>query len=596
MITFFASSPLFSFLLFGLIAAVILLYLLRPPLLNRVISSNLIWKRVIGSSRLISERWRWWLSLLLALFIAICLLSAALRPSVDGQADDRTLIILDNSPSMEALTQSGLSRYNVAKDSVMKLLASLSKDVQVMLVDTQRQITTPSFSSVSDALQILEQLEIGNSLEPLVPSQVATVDASKKFIYTDGVLIGGVPENFNLVSVFQSAPNVGITRLSFATVPGDAQRRQAFVEVVNAGSDSQLVEIELAQTQSRILRRRVDLGPHEKVTHIFDATKFDSGPVKAAVFSSADSFKADDTAFGYITEKKQVRVGLVANTQDSKLFTLLSLMPRVSVSQLTPAQYEALKPGERSFDAMVFDGIPSERKPTVPSIFFGVDSSNWLDISVTPIRSSQLSVEKNTVHPILRNISMSDLLVETAFVFGVSGGVDPLLEAEDGEILAIAVPGAIKNILFGFDLDKSNLTFLADFPILLSNSITWLVDEPPVLSANLGVVKLPGDVTKIYRIDGVDIPLWSADGKAYFHTQEAGLYTAFTPNGPLRVSVSQLDQRFSDINVSKLPSLESSQNIVNPRLRGYSFAFLAGVMTLILLMLDWYFYHRRITQ
>jgi hypothetical protein len=596
MITFFASSPLFSFLLAVLIGTVILLYRLRPPVLNRLISSNIIWKRVIGSSRLISERWRWWLSLLLALLIAILLLSAALRPSVNGQADDRTLIILDNSPSMEALTQTGLSRYNVAKDSVMKLLASLSKDVQVMLVDTQRQITTPSFSSISDTLEMLEQLTIGNSLEPLVPSQVATVDASKKFIYTDGVLIGGVPEDFTLVSVFQSVPNVGITRLSFATVPGDAKRRQAFVEVVNAGSDSQVVEIELAQTESRTLARRVDLRPYEKATYIFDATKFESGPVKAAVFSSTDRFKADDTAFGYITEKKQVRVGLVANTQDSKLFTLLNLMPRVVVSRLTPTEYAAIKPGEMSFDALVFDGIPAERKPTVPSIFFGVDSSTWLDVSVTPIRSSQLAVNKNTAHPILRNISMADLLVETGFAFGVSDDVRTLLEAEGGGVLAVAVPGAVKNIMLGFDLDKSNLTFLADFPILLSNSITWLVDEPPILSVNPGVVTLPGDVTKIYRIDGVDMPLWFADGKAYFHTQETGLYTAFTPNGPLRVSVSQLDRRFSDINLSKLPSLESSQNIVNPGLTGYSLAFLAGALTLILLMLDWYLYHRRITQ
>ena len=191
---------------------------------------------------------------------------------------------------------------------------------------------------------------------------------------------------------------------------------------------------------------------------------------------------------------------------------------------------------------------------------------------------------------------MSDLSVETGFVFGASDDVHALLEAEGGGVLAVAVPGAVKNILLGFDLEKSNLAFLADFPILLSNSIAWLVDEPPVLSVNPGVVTLPGDVTKIYRIDGVDMPLWFADGKAYFHTQETGLYTAFTPNGPLRVSVSQLDRRFSDINLSKLPSLESFQNIANPGLTGYSFAFLAGALTLILLMLEWYLYHRRITQ
>ena len=56
------SSPLFFFLIAGLIVGVILLYLLRPPVLNRLMPSNLIWRRVLRSSRVINERWRWWLS------------------------------------------------------------------------------------------------------------------------------------------------------------------------------------------------------------------------------------------------------------------------------------------------------------------------------------------------------------------------------------------------------------------------------------------------------------------------------------------------------------------------------------------------------
>ena len=68
------SSPIFFLLLAGLIGSVVLLYLLRPPVLNRLMSSNLIWRRVLRSSRVINERWRWWLSLLLSMLIAICLL------------------------------------------------------------------------------------------------------------------------------------------------------------------------------------------------------------------------------------------------------------------------------------------------------------------------------------------------------------------------------------------------------------------------------------------------------------------------------------------------------------------------------------------
>jgi hypothetical protein len=590
------SSPVFFLLLAGLIGTVVLLYLLRPPVLNRLMSSNLIWRRILGSSRAINERWRWWLSLLLATLIAICLLLATFRPMDNGQMNDRSLIIFDNAPSMGALTQDGMSRFNVAKDSVIRHLNSLSKDMQVMLVDTQRQVTTPSFGSISQALEILDSLSVGNSLDPLVPAQVATIDASRKFIYTDGVMIGGVPEDFTSVSAFQPVPNVGITRLSFAAVPGNTQQRQAFIEIVNGGGEPTVVEIALTQTESRLITRQVELAPYEKLTQIFDATAFESGPVKASVVSTVDRFKADDVAFGYITAKRQVRVGFVSDDVDSKMLTLLDLMPRVVLTSLTNADYQGLESEELQFDILVFDRVSVDRKPVIPSIFFGVNSANWLGASVSSIRSSQLSVEKNTAHPILRNISMTDLLIESGVLFAPMVGVEALLTSEDEAILAIAVPGAVKSVLLGFDLDKSNLAFLADFPIFLSNSITWLVDEPPILNATPGTIKLPSDITKVYRIDGVDVPLWFADGNSYFHTRETGLFTGFSSNGPLRVSVSQLDRRFSDINKSNLPIFESSENFVAPGLNGYSLSFLVGALTLILLMVDWYLYHRRVTQ
>ena len=590
------SSPVFFLLLAGLIGTVVLLYLLRPPVLNRLMSSNLIWRRILGSSRAINERWRWWLSLLLATLIAICLLLATFRPMDNGQMNDRSLIIFDNAPSMGALTQDGMSRFNVAKDSVIRHLNSLSKDMQVMLVDTQRQVTTPSFGSISQALEILDSLSVGNSLDPLVPAQVATIDASRKFIYTDGVMIGGVPEDFTSVSAFQPVPNVGITRLSFAAVPGNTQQRQAFIEIVNGGGEPAVVEIALTQTESRLITRQVELAPYEKLTQIFDATAFESGPVKASVVSTVDRFKADDVAFGYITAKRQVRVGFVSDDVDSKMLTLLDLMPRVVLTSLTNADYQGLESEELQFDILVFDRVSVDRKPVIPSIFFGVNSANWLGASVSSIRSSQLSVEKNTAHPILRNISMTDLLIESGVLFAPAVGVEALLTSEDEAILAIAVPGAVKSVLLGFDLDKSNLAFLADFPIFLSNSITWLVDEPPILNATPGTIKLPSDITKVYRIDGVDVPLWFADGNSYFHTRETGLFTGFSSNGPLRVSVSQLDRRFSDINKSNLPIFESSENFVAPGLNGYSLSFLVGALTLVLLMVDWYLYHRRVTQ
>ncbi|MEK9916169.1 MAG: hypothetical protein VW645_01980, partial [Betaproteobacteria bacterium] len=47
--------------LLAVIVATIIIYLLNPPILNRVVASNLIWRRVIESTRVLHDRWRWWL-------------------------------------------------------------------------------------------------------------------------------------------------------------------------------------------------------------------------------------------------------------------------------------------------------------------------------------------------------------------------------------------------------------------------------------------------------------------------------------------------------------------------------------------------------
>jgi hypothetical protein len=44
------------------LAVVVLLYLLRPPARHFFVSSNLIWQKVLETTRRVSDRWRWWLS------------------------------------------------------------------------------------------------------------------------------------------------------------------------------------------------------------------------------------------------------------------------------------------------------------------------------------------------------------------------------------------------------------------------------------------------------------------------------------------------------------------------------------------------------
>jgi len=159
--------------LLAVIVATIIIYLLSPPILNRVVASNLIWRRVIESTRVLHDRWRWWLSLLLALLIINMIIASAGRLSFGTEGSDRILVVLDNSPSMAALTDSGETRFALAKDAAASLIGSYSNDVPVMIVDTQRQIITPSFQPSAIAIEEIENITLSDGLDPIVPSVVA---------------------------------------------------------------------------------------------------------------------------------------------------------------------------------------------------------------------------------------------------------------------------------------------------------------------------------------------------------------------------------------------------------------------------------------
>ena len=64
----------------GLMAAVAvsigLLYLVRPRKQRITVASTLLWERVVGTGHVPKRRWRWLLSLLLALAIGLCLVLA----------------------------------------------------------------------------------------------------------------------------------------------------------------------------------------------------------------------------------------------------------------------------------------------------------------------------------------------------------------------------------------------------------------------------------------------------------------------------------------------------------------------------------------
>ena len=160
--TFLTFSPFAAYALLGGVALVILLlHLLKPRPARTVVASTVLWTNLLKPYTPRAARWRRLLSLLLALGIGLSLALALARPQVAvlGLASQRTILVLDNSPSMAARTRDGRSRWLHAQERARQVLEGTSGEV--MLLDTMGNAPVSGYVAPAQALAVLERLAVG---------------------------------------------------------------------------------------------------------------------------------------------------------------------------------------------------------------------------------------------------------------------------------------------------------------------------------------------------------------------------------------------------------------------------------------------------
>ncbi len=577
----------------AVVLAVVLLYLLQPPARRRFVSSSLIWERVLEASRRVSDRWRWWLSLFIAGTIGVCVVLSVVRPGLKGSdGSGKAIVVVDNAPTMAARTSTGVPRFRMAQDRAVDLIVSFSSAMRVMVVDTQRQIATPAFESRAEARETIENLQLGYEYLPIVPSAVASIPAEGRYVITDGVLLGAPPVDFTAISVFEPTGNLGITAFDLQNVPGSPAQREAFVEVLNAGSKRRSTEIVISGAAGQRVAREISVEANGTVTQTIDLSAFNGGPVRAALTSTGDGFADDDVAYGYLSSRRVVRVTLVTDS-DRFLVKSLAAQPRVRLKVVPTHRFT----DSADTDIYVFDRFAPKLAPSAPSLLIGPRPASWLPSSAGSVMLPEVTTA-DARHPVLRNISLRDLHIEKANISRppTDRETTVLLRADGDKVLAIAHDGATRWVLLGFDADDSNFGLLAGFPVFLGNAINWLADEPAILRAAPGTVTVPIKSARVIAMNGSELPVMAIGGDIHFDAVTPGLYTVIGKDRPVRVTVNLLDRRISAVNRSALAPAVSGSSV-----RSTADELPVGLSALLLIIaaaalcIEWVAYHRRIT-
>jgi len=193
--TFLALSPLQTALLAALTAGTIIaLYFLKLRHRRVLVSSSILWRRVLDErqSHSLWEKLRKVISILVVITIALLIAVSLARPEIESLTgkNERVVIVLDTSPTMNTHTADGRTRWQHAGDRARALLNTGGPTTEFRVVDTSGETASAFTTDRGEARRLIEQMS-PRSVEPQFPK----VDAgdSQVFFVSDGVAFHELP-------------------------------------------------------------------------------------------------------------------------------------------------------------------------------------------------------------------------------------------------------------------------------------------------------------------------------------------------------------------------------------------------------------------
>jgi hypothetical protein len=170
--TFLALTPLQTALLAALTAGTIIaLYFLKLRHRRVVVSSSFLWKRVLDEreSHSLLEKLRRIISILIAVTIALLIVFALARPEIESLTgkNERIVIVLDTSPTMNTRTQDGKTRWQRAVQRAEGLLSAGGPTTEFRVIDTAG-LTASAFTTDHNEVQETDRANVAQNGGPAI--------------------------------------------------------------------------------------------------------------------------------------------------------------------------------------------------------------------------------------------------------------------------------------------------------------------------------------------------------------------------------------------------------------------------------------------
>ena len=370
-----------AFLLFGLAAPIVMLYILKLRRRREPVSTLLFWEQIFREKQTTSlfQKLKHLLSLLLQLLFLTLLVLALARPQFAFMTKSarQIILIIDHSASMNALDGT-LSRLESAKKEALRMVDNLRFIDEMMVVSchTQPIIHSPFTNhqkSLRGAIESIVPTDVKTDLQPAlaVAHSVAQTKPNPEIIVLSD--FHQIPDTLlaqrespdaqlsdakvRLLSVnLGEEGNVGITQFRVRKSLVNAFDYQTLLTVVNASAEEKSFNVELYLNDAILDVRPYTLAPGESKSELFTNFTMEGGRLKA-VLDVEDALSTDNVAYAALPKREQIPVLLV--TPDNPfLENALAVDEKLDLTVVAPDQYE---PGARGYDVIFLTVIIRRR-------------------------------------------------------------------------------------------------------------------------------------------------------------------------------------------------------------------------------------------
>ena len=504
-----------AFLLFGLAAPIVMLYILKLRRRREPVSTLLFWEQIFREKQTTSlfQKLKHLLSLLLQLLFLTLLVLALARPQFAFMTKSarQIILIIDHSASMNALDGT-LSRLESAKQEALRMVDNLRFIDEMMVVSchTQPIIHSPFTNhqkSLRGAVESIVPTDVKTDLQPAltVAHSVAQTKPNPEIIvFSD---FHQIPDTLlaqrespdaqlsdakvRLLSVnLGEEGNVGITQFRVRKSLVNAFDYQTLLTVVNASAEEKSFNVELYLNDAILDVRPYTLAPGESKSELFTNFTMEGGRLKA-VLDVEDALSTDNVAYAALPKREQIPVLLV--TPDNPfLENALAVDEKLDLTVVAPDQYD---PGAVEYEVIIFDRYnpPTLGDGNYMFIYPPKAGAIW---QIGESLETPIITEWERDHPILRHVHLDNVQITEAYQVQVPATANVLVRSFEDPLLIVEESQNRRIVFVATDTLKSDLPLRIAFPLIIANTIQWFQGKSEIEEYHLQT----GEVLK-KRID-----------------------------------------------------------------------------------------------